>query len=97
MSDIVDNAARSRYEVTRDGHTAELDYTIEGDRIVLLHTEVPKALGGQGIGGELIQAAVQRAARDGLTIIPLCSYARRWLERHPDNVGAVAIDWRASR
>jgi uncharacterized protein len=97
MTDIVDNAAKSRYELTRDGHTAELDYTIEGDRIVLLHTEVPKALGGQGIGGELIQAALQRAAEDGLTIIPVCRYARRWLEKHPDRVGAAAIDWTAFR
>lgn len=97
MTDIVDNAARSRYEVTRDGHTAELDYMIEGDRIVLLHTEVPRALGGQGIGGELVQAAAQRAAGDRLTIVPLCPYARRWLEKHPDRVGAVAIDWNASR
>jgi uncharacterized protein len=93
MTDISDNAARSRYELTRDGHTAELDYTIDGHRIVLLHTEVPEALGGEGIGGELIQAAVDRAARDGLTIIPVCGYARRWLEQHPDRVGAVAIDW----
>jgi predicted GNAT family acetyltransferase len=95
MSDIVDNVANSRFELTRDGHTAELDYTIEGDRIVLLHTEVPKALGGHGIGAALIQATLQRAARDGLTVIPLCPYARRWLEKHPDRVGAAAIDWTA--
>jgi uncharacterized protein len=95
MNDIVDNVAKSRFELTRDGHTAELDYTIEGDRIVLLHTEVPKPLGGQGIGAELIQAALQRAADEGLTIIPLCPYARRWLEKHPDRVGAAAIDWTA--
>jgi predicted GNAT family acetyltransferase len=96
MTDIVDNAARSRYEVTRDGYTAELDYVIEGHRIVLLHTEVPEALGGQGIGGELVEAAVQRAARDGLTIIPRCAYARRWLEKHPDRIGGGEIDWTAS-
>ena len=96
MTDFVDNAARSRYEVTRDGYTAELDYVIEGHRIVLLHTEVPEALGGQGIGGELVEAAVQRAARDGLTIIPRCAYARRWLEKHPDRIGGAEIDWTAS-
>jgi predicted GNAT family acetyltransferase len=96
MTDIVDNAARSRYELNRDGHTAELDYSIEDHRIVLLHTEVPKALGGQGIGGELVDAAVQRAARDGLTIVPRCAYARRWLEKHPDRVGDVTIEWAAA-
>jgi len=97
MNDIVDNAAKSRYELTRDGQTAELEYAIKGDRIVLLHTEVPNALGGQGIGGELVDAAVQRADRDGLTIVPLCPYVRRWIEKHPDRVGAVAIDWTGRR
>jgi uncharacterized protein len=97
MNDIVDNAAKSRYELTRDGQTAELEYAIEGDRIVLLHTEVPNALGGQGIGGELVHAAVQRAARDGLTIVPRCGYARQWLEKHLDRVDGVPIEWTATR
>lgn len=97
MTDVFDNATKSRFELTRDGHTAELTYTIEGDRMVILHTEVPKALGGQGIGGELVQAAVRRAARDRLTILPLCPYARRWLEKNPDRIGVVAIDREGSR
>jgi predicted GNAT family acetyltransferase len=97
MDDIVDIPARGRLELTRDGHTAELIYTVEGDRMVLLHTEVPRELGGRGIGGKLVEAAVQRAARDGLTIIPSCPYARRWLEKHPDRLGDVVIDQSAKR
>jgi predicted GNAT family acetyltransferase len=95
--EVVDNTAKGRFELSRDGHTAELIYTVTGDRMVLHHTEVPKALGGLGIGGELVQAAVRRAARDGLTIVPSCPYARRWLDKHADQVGAVAIDDPASR
>jgi predicted GNAT family acetyltransferase len=97
MDEIVDIPARGRLELTRDGDTAELIYTIEGDRMVLLHTEVPRRLGGQGIGGKLVEAAVQRAARDGLTIIPSCPYARRWLEKHPDRLRDVVIDQSAKR
>jgi predicted GNAT family acetyltransferase len=95
--EVVDNTAKGRFELSRDGHTAELIYTVTGDRMVLHHTEVPKALGGMGVGGELVQAAVRRAARDGLTIVPSCPYARRWLDKHADQVGAVAIDDPASR
>ena len=29
----------------------------------------------------------------GLTIVPLCPFARSWLERHPDAAATVAIDW----
>jgi predicted GNAT family acetyltransferase len=92
MNEIIDNVAENRFETTRDGHTAELRYRLNGSRLVLIHTEVPEELEGHGVGAELVRAAVQRAARDGLTIAPLCPYARHWLETHPDEVGAVAID-----
>ena len=94
--EITDNTTAKRFELTRDGHTAELVYRLNGKRLVLVHTGVPDALGGHGLGGELVRAAIRRAVRDGLTIVPVCPYAREWLEKHPDAVGEVAIDWRAA-
>lgn len=93
---VIDNETESRFEVTRKGHTAELVYRIEDGRIVLIHTRVPEELEGHGVGGELVQAALQRAASEGLTVVPICPYARRWLRKHPDSSGDVAIDWAAS-
>jgi predicted GNAT family acetyltransferase len=97
MEGVVDNPAGGRFELTRDGHTAELVYSIADGRMVLHHTEVPKALGGRGIGGELVLAAVRRAEREGLTVVPSCPYARRWIEKHSDRVGDVAIDRNSRR
>lgn len=62
---------------------------------MLVHTGVPDALGGQGIGGQLVQAAVDRAARERLTVVPLCPFARKWLERHTDIAEKVNVDWGA--
>lgn len=45
----------------------------------------------------LVKAAVDRAVRDGLTIVPRCPFARRWLERHPDEAAGALIDWEAGR
>lgn len=92
-NEIVDNPAEQRFETTRDGSTAELVYRVHGDRLVLIHTGVPDELGGHGVGGELVQAALQRARNEHLTVVPLCPYARHWLETHPDAIGDVAIDW----
>ncbi len=93
MSDVIDNGPESRFQVTRDGHTGELTYSLVGDTITLIHTGVPEELAGHGLAGQLVQAAVDRARRDGLTIIPVCPYARRWLRKHEDELGDISIDW----
>ncbi len=92
-SEITDNEAESRLELRVGGHLAELAYRRNGRRLVLIHTEVPPELGGRGIGGALVRAAVDRAARDAMTIVPLCPFARGWLQRHPDAASRVTIDW----
>lgn len=90
---ITDNPARSRFEITADGHLADLRYRRNGNRLVLIHTGVPAELEGRGIGGRLVAAAVDRAARDGMTIVPLCPFARAWLERHAGTASRAPIDW----
>ena len=89
---VTDNQAESRFELRVDGLLAELPYRRNGKRLVLIHTEVPRSLEGRGIGGKLVLAALDRARRDGLTIVPLCPFALSWLERHPDAARDVTVD-----
>jgi uncharacterized protein len=91
--EVIDNQAESRLEIHADGEVAELVYRLRAGRLVIIHTGVPDALGGRGLGSELVQAALAKAAADGLTVVPLCPYARGWLERHPDQAAKVTIDW----
>jgi hypothetical protein len=91
--EVVDVPADSRFVVRRNGAEAELVYHLHGDRLVLIHTEVPDALGGEGIGGRLVRAAVRRAQLDHLTLVPWCPFARQWLLDHPDAVAGLTIDW----
>jgi hypothetical protein len=44
MPEVTDNAALSRYEMVADGVTAFVTYAWHGDRLTLVHTEVPQAL-----------------------------------------------------
>ena len=94
--DVVDDESASRFETVVDGHEAELVYRREDGRLVLLHTGVPDELGGRGIGGALVMAAVDAAAARGLTVVPQCPFTRRWLERHPDDAARVTIAWPAA-
>lgn len=92
---ISDNTEASRLELTVDGQLAELQYRIRAKRFVIIHTGVPAALEGHGLGSALVRAAADRAARDDLTLVPACPFARKWLERHPDVAASVVIDWSA--
>ena len=89
-SDVKDEAGK-RFVLEVDGHEAELLYKLHGDRLTLIHTGVPDELGGRGLGGVLVQAAIDRAAAEGLTVIPECPFARSWLEKHPDQAARVTI------
>jgi uncharacterized protein len=91
--EVVDVPAESRFVVRPHGAEAELVYHLHGDRLVLIHTEVPDELAGQGIGGRLVEAAVQRARADQLTLVPWCPFARRWLQDHRDAVAGLDVDW----
>ena len=90
---VIDNRAESRFELDGGGAVAELIYRRRADRLVLVHTEVPDAMSGQGVGGDLVRAAVDRAAAEGLTVVPLCPFARTWLQKHRLSADTVNVDW----
>ncbi|WP_100343055.1 GNAT family N-acetyltransferase [Compostimonas suwonensis] len=76
----------SRYALYVDGENVGVaDYRIEGDDILFTHTEVAPALRNEGLGGELVQAALDdvRATTD-LTVVPLCPFLAAWVDDHAD-------------
>jgi predicted GNAT family acetyltransferase len=81
---IVDNTAAGRLEYRDGDHLAELVYRIDGNKLVLVHTGVPDELGGRGLGGALVRAAIDKARAENLVVDPQCPFARGWLRRNPD-------------
>ena len=93
-AEVVDIPAEERFVVKGPDDEAELDYSLQGDKLLLVHTEVPQAWSGHGIGSRLVRAALRRAQAEGLTIVPWCPYARKWLKDHPDEAAGVPIDFK---
>jgi predicted GNAT family acetyltransferase len=77
-------ADRGRFQAVVDGEAAFTEYRSAGGELTILHTEVPAQLGGRGIAAALVQAVLAHARGAGLTVRPLCDYARGYMERHPE-------------
>ncbi|MGM9480506.1 GNAT family N-acetyltransferase [Roseateles sp. NT4] len=64
--------------------TSVLDYVRDGGQVVFTHTGVPEAYRGQGLAARLVEAGLQWAQAEGLKVVPACSYAQLYLQRHPE-------------
>ena len=51
--------------------------------IVLTHTEVPRELAGRGIGSRLVEKALADIDRQGLRLIPRCSFVAGYIRKNP--------------
>ncbi|GAB3726061.1 GNAT family N-acetyltransferase [Luteimonas pelagia] len=87
--DITHHPVPGRFLVEVDGFQGHLDYEVAGDRLRITHTRVPGEIGGRGIGGALVRAAVEHAGREGLQVEATCSFAEAWLREHGGTGGAV--------
>ena len=86
---IAHDADARRFTVEVDGHLAELVYRLEQARMVIEHTGVPQAIGGRGVAGALVQAALDHARAQGLRVVPACSYSADYIRRHPQYADLV--------
>jgi predicted GNAT family acetyltransferase len=74
-----------RYVAVVDGFEAEMTFSKAGtSRIIIDHTGVPKELAGKGVGLALVERGVLDARAAGITIIPLCPYAKAQIGKHPE-------------
>lgn len=81
--DVRHNAEASRFEAEVEGRLARCDYRLSDGVMLLVHTEVPPALEGRGIGAALVRAALEHATAAGLKVRPRCSFVSAYLARHP--------------
>jgi len=88
---VTHNPDASRFEINQDGHFAECVYRRQGDLLVLVHTEVPAALQGLGLAGQLVKAALAFAREQKLRVRPSCSYAVTYMRRHPETQDLLEV------
>lgn len=82
--ELKDNQKEGRFEMNVDGQPAFIQYRLHNNTISLLHTEVPIALEGQGVGAAVVQKAFEYIQQNDLKMFPQCSFVSTYLKRHPE-------------
>ena len=86
MEQVVVNhkADQQRFEAELEADTAFLSYTFQDGHVIFDHTYVPDRLRGKGVARALANAALKEARKSGWKIVPRCSYAAAFIDRHPE-------------
>ena len=81
---VIDNELEKRFELPFEGLLAVSYYHVDGDRITLLHTEVPPQLSGRGVGSRLAHGTFEMIRQTGRRVIAKCPFMAAYAARHPE-------------
>lgn len=83
---VVHNSSKHRYEIfIGDEKVGHADYSLMLNEIHFVHVEVDPAHQGKNLAAILMREALADVRNQGnLKAWPICSYAVRYMERHPE-------------
>jgi predicted GNAT family acetyltransferase len=73
-----------RFELERDGQVAYLEYTLSGDVLGLIHSEVPETLRGHGLAASLAKTSLDWARENHKKVDVVCPSVAGYLKEHPE-------------
>jgi predicted GNAT family acetyltransferase len=95
MARVTDAPERSRFEIELDGEVVGFaQYRRRPGVIAFIHTEIEPGHEGEGLGGELVGAALDAARAEGAQVLPFCPFVRSFIDRHREYADLVPADRR---
>ena len=83
--EVVDNPARSRYELRDDGHLVGFtEYEDRDGALVFPHTVITQPKRREGYGSALVQGALDDVRAKGRRIVAQCPFVARFVAEHPE-------------
>lgn len=73
-----------RFEIERNGEVAWLEYSLSGNVLVLIHTEVPEKLRGMGLASSLADNALRWACANNFKVDIVCPIVQEHIAKHPE-------------
>ena len=78
------NDSQNRFEFNIEGDTAFIEFMRTGDNYMLVHTEVPAAFEGKGVGKDLVAKTLEYIKTENGKFTPSCSFVNAYVKRHPE-------------
>lgn len=64
---------------------AKMTFVFAGEnKIIIDHTEVNSGNNGKGFGKKMVEKAVEFARENGISILPLCPFAKSVFDKTPE-------------
>jgi predicted GNAT family acetyltransferase len=83
-NDVRDNPEKHRFELEVEGHAAVAVYKLDPGVITFVHTLVPDALAGKGVGSALARGALDLVRARNLKVIAQCPFIAGYIAKHPE-------------
>ncbi|NDV58142.1 GNAT family N-acetyltransferase [Bacteroides sp. 519] len=81
---LINNTEKLQYEFHINRHVPLIEYIVNKDgNICLTHTEVPTALGGKGVGTQLVEKTLEEIGNRGFKVIPICPFVAKYIKKNP--------------
>jgi len=83
-AELILNQAENQFEIHIQNHVAFVEFIRKDKKIWLTHTEVPKAIEGQGIGSALVNKVLHHIKKNHLILVPSCSFVAAYINKNPE-------------
>lgn len=91
-----DNPSRRRFEARiGDRVVGFIQYRVQPDRVLFVHTEVDPECQGRGVASRLVGEALDEARSRGVAVVPQCPFVADYVRNHPEYLDLVDAPYRS--
>lgn len=80
-SNVRDNTKLRRFELEVEGVVAFSEYQRKAGVVTFIHTEVPEALAGKGVGSQLARGALDMVRANGERVVAKCPFIAAFIKK----------------
>jgi predicted GNAT family acetyltransferase len=84
MGVVRDNKDLNRFEMDVEGAVAFANYRLALPKVIITHTETPRALRGRGVASELVKGALELIRAEDRKVVAGCGFVVDYLKKHPE-------------